>query len=97
VGSLLIGKDADIVLWSDNPLSIEAKVELTVIDGEILFDAQKDALLQIRNQEEKARIITKMLASNESGDSKRPFSRRKRGHFHCDTVGEEVSEGVNGH
>jgi imidazolonepropionase-like amidohydrolase len=97
MGSLLIGKDADIVLWSDNPLSIEAKVELTVIDGEILFDAQKDALLQIRNQEEKARIITKMLASNESGDSKRSFSRRKRGHFHCDTVGEEVSEGVNGH
>ncbi len=97
MGSLLIGKDADIVLWSDNPLSIAAKVELTVIDGEILYDAQKDALLQKRNQEEKARIITKMLASNESGEAKKPFQRRKRGHFHCDTVGEEASEGVNGH
>ena len=27
------GKDADLVLWSDNPLSIYAKAEKTLVDG----------------------------------------------------------------
>ncbi|HQR02365.1 MAG TPA: amidohydrolase family protein, partial [Ferruginibacter sp.] len=33
VGSLKVGKDADIVIWSDNPLSIYAKAEKTIVDG----------------------------------------------------------------
>ncbi len=97
MGSLKVGKDADIVIWSANPLSIEAKVEQTIIDGEILFDTAKDSIMQIRNLEEKARIISKMLGSNEGGEAKQPFSRKRRGHFHCNTVGEEALEEVNGH
>lgn len=97
MGSLLVGKDADIVLWSDNPLSIEAKVEMTVIDGEILYDVERDSIMQTKNQEEKARIISKMLGSNEGGEAKQPFVKKRRGHFHCDTAGEEALEGVNAH
>jgi hypothetical protein len=97
MGSLLVGKDADIVLWTDNPLSIEAKVQMTVIDGEILYDMELDSVMQIKNQEEKARIISKMLESNEEGDSKQPFIKKKKGHFHCDTLGEEALEEVNAH
>ncbi|HHL31446.1 MAG TPA: amidohydrolase, partial [Oceanospirillales bacterium] len=33
MGSIKIGKDADVVLWSDNPLSIYAKVNKTFVDG----------------------------------------------------------------
>ncbi len=97
MGSLLVGKDADVVIWSANPLSIEAKVEQTIIDGEILFDATQDSLMQVRNLEEKARIISKMLGSNDGGEVKQPFVKKKRGHFHCNTVGEEALEEVNGH
>ena len=97
MGSLLVGKDADIVLWTDNPLSIEAKVQMTVIDGEILYDMKRDSVMQIKNQEEKARIISKMLESNEEGDSKQPFIKKKKGHFHCDTIGEEALEELNAH
>lgn len=97
MGSLKRGKDADIVIWSHNPLSIEAVVEYTIIDGDILFDRSRDAYLRQKNQQEKARIISKMLADNEAGGKKRPFIRLKKGHFHCNTIGEEASTEENHH
>jgi imidazolonepropionase-like amidohydrolase len=33
MGSVEPGKDADLVLWSDNPLSIRAKAMMTFVDG----------------------------------------------------------------
>ncbi len=38
-GSLDVGKDADIVIWDKDPLSTYARVEKTIIDGEIFFDS----------------------------------------------------------
>ena len=37
-GSLKVGKNADVVLWSKNPFSIYALVEKVYIDGAIAFD-----------------------------------------------------------
>ena len=39
VGSLDVGKDADISIWDKDPLSSYAKVEKTIIDGEVYFDS----------------------------------------------------------
>ena len=97
MGSLKEGKDADIVLWTANPLSIEAKVEMTLVDGVILFDSKRDYLMRSHNQQEKARIISKMLESNEKGEVSKPFFKKKTRHFHCDTLGEEGSEEKNTH
>jgi adenine deaminase len=97
MGSIKVGKDADIVVWSTNPLSILAKVETTMIDGKILFDSQQDEIKRKENQTERARIITKMLDSNEKGEPSKPFLKRKPRHFHCDTLGEEGSEEQNCH
>ncbi len=97
MGSIKVGKDADIVLWSDNPLSIRAKVEMTVVDGEILYDANRNADLQLRDQRERARIITKMLDASGAGEATKPFVKKKQGHFHCDTLGEEGTETENTH
>lgn len=60
VGSIKVGKDADLVVWSDNPLSIYAKAEKTIVDGTIYFDREKDAEIRRRNQAEKARIVQKL-------------------------------------
>ena len=46
VGSIKAGKDADLVLWSDNPLSIYAKPEKTIVDGIVYFDLVRQHLLQ---------------------------------------------------
>ncbi len=37
VGSLEVGKDADIVIWNGNPFSVETEVEMTIIDGKIEY------------------------------------------------------------
>ena len=38
LGSLEVGKDADLVLWSGNPLDPRSRVELVLIDGELQYD-----------------------------------------------------------
>lgn len=37
VGSLSVGKDADIVLWGGEPLDFMSEVIMTIIDGEIIY------------------------------------------------------------
>ncbi len=61
VGSIKVGKDADVVLWSDHPLSIYAKAMYTIVDGTIYFDREKDAELRKQMAAEKARLIQKLL------------------------------------
>ncbi len=97
MGSLKVGKDADIVLWSDNPLSAQARAEITIVDGEILYERSKDAELMKRDAAEKARILSSMLKANEKGEKKLPFFKKRNKHFHCDTIGEEGSTESNHH
>ena len=47
VGSIKVGKDADLVLWSDHPLSIYAQALKTIVDGVVYFDRDRDRQLQI--------------------------------------------------
>jgi imidazolonepropionase-like amidohydrolase len=97
MGSIKNGKDADLVLWDGNPLSTTAKVELTMIDGSIYFERKEDELLQRRNDMEKGRIISKMLKSNESGEQSKPYIKKGKRHFHCNTLGEEGTDEENLH
>ena len=41
-GSLKIGKDADVVLWSKDPLAVDAVAMKTWVDGKLLFDRDAD-------------------------------------------------------
>jgi len=42
VGSIEVGKDADLVVWNHHPLSTTAIVERTYIDGVAYYDREKD-------------------------------------------------------
>jgi len=42
VGSIELGKDADLVVFSAHPFSPDARVEMTMIEGTIYFDRAKD-------------------------------------------------------
>jgi len=66
VGSIKVGKDADLVLWSDNPLSIYAKSLYTIVDGTVYFDREKDAAMRKQISAERNRIIQKMLAEGRT-------------------------------
>jgi len=67
VGSIKVGKDADVVLWSDNPLSIYAKAEKTIVDGVVYFDREKDAEARKKITAEKSRLVQKMLGDKRMG------------------------------
>lgn len=67
VGSLKVGKDADVVVWSANPLSIYAKSLYTIVDGTIYFDRDKDAELRKQIAAERLRLTTKMLGEKSQG------------------------------
>jgi len=67
VGSIRAGKDADLVLWSDNPLSIYAKAEKTIVDGIVYFDRQKDQEMRKQVAAERNRLIQKMTGEKRSG------------------------------
>ncbi|WP_308911460.1 amidohydrolase [Pseudokordiimonas caeni] len=42
-GSLEVGKDADVVLWSANPYSVYAKADVTFVDGAVTYDRHDPA------------------------------------------------------
>ena len=69
VGSLRNGKDGDVVLWSDNPLSIYAKALYTIVDGTIYFDREKDEMMQKQVDLERNRLIRKLNGEKRSGGS----------------------------
>jgi adenine deaminase len=67
VGSIKEGKDADLVLWSDNPLSIYARAEKTIVDGIVYYDIDRDAQLRKNIAAERNRLIQKMIAEKRTG------------------------------
>lgn len=53
VGSIEIGKDADVVIWDAHPLSVYSRPVTTFIDGEIFFDRDQDAAMRKSLAEER--------------------------------------------
>jgi imidazolonepropionase-like amidohydrolase len=95
VGSIKAGKDADLVLWSDNPLSIYAKAEKTMIEGKIYFDREENEKLIAYIKDERARLIAKLLAEKQKGAPVVKHRSKKRQLYHCNTI-EGVSEEETG-
>lgn len=88
-GSLKEGKDADVVIWSDNPLSIYAVAEMTFVDGIKFFDRKEMKEAEIAMEAERSRLIQKMIAFKKGGGKTEKFSSPKKILYHCDTVEEE--------
>lgn len=91
VGSIEVGKDADLVLWTDNPLSVYAKVDKTFVDGILYFDSATQPMKDKMVKDEKNRIIQKMLFSDDvkKGNTQN-VEKKQPVLYHCDTLeGEE--------
>ncbi|MGE5098361.1 MAG: amidohydrolase family protein [Deltaproteobacteria bacterium] len=56
VGSIEVGKDADVVIWSGDPLSVYSSAETTFIDGEIFFDKKRDLAMRDQMAKERASL-----------------------------------------
>ena len=90
-GSLKVGKDADVVVWSDHPLSINAKAEQTFVEGVRCFDVERDLALREAMRSERARLTSLMFerGSSSGGQGLRKPSEQVNSHYHCDTLTDE--------
>jgi imidazolonepropionase-like amidohydrolase len=86
VGSIKEGKDADLVLWSDHPLSVYAKAEKTIIEGAAYFDKDKDAQQRITISSERNQLIKMMLNEKEKGGKTIPPVKKENKNFDCETI-----------
>ncbi len=86
VGSIKAGKDADLVLWSDNPLSIYAKALTTLVDGVVYFDIDQDIKLREEIKSEKARLTRLMLDAKKNGDKTQKAGVSFEELYKCDTM-----------
>jgi imidazolonepropionase-like amidohydrolase len=93
-GSLKVGKDADIVIWSDHPLSIYAKAEQTFVEGIRYFDKDRDEQLRNAMKTERARLIQKMLNAKGNGEAVQSPTMKDKRHFHCDTI-DQTAAGID--
>lgn len=86
MGSIKVGKSADVVLWTDHPLSVYARAEKTIIDGKVYFDLEKDAQNRKDQEAERARLIQKMKEAKRAGAPTQRGEGRSQVMFHCEDV-----------
>ncbi len=55
-GSIEVGKDADVVIWTGHPFSVYSRVETTLIEGEIFFDRGQDLKNRVAMEQERKRL-----------------------------------------
>jgi imidazolonepropionase-like amidohydrolase len=60
VGSIEVGKDADLAVWSGPPMSTLSQCEQTWIDGKQFFSLEMDNQIRQRIASERARLIAKI-------------------------------------
>jgi imidazolonepropionase-like amidohydrolase len=54
VGSIEVGKDADLAIWNGHPFSVYSRVDTTFIDGDVYFDRQQDIARRAELAKERA-------------------------------------------
>ena len=86
VGSLKVGKDGDVVVWNDHPLSIYARAEHTFVDGIEYFNRAKDAKMRDAVREERNALIQKSLDAKKAGAKTQKPKGKKRRMLHCNSL-----------
>ena len=84
VGSIKTGKDADLVLWSDEPMSIYAKPLYTLVDGIIYFDYGKQNEKDKQIAADRAFLMQKMNDAIKNGDRPNPGVSQQQVLMHCE-------------
>jgi imidazolonepropionase-like amidohydrolase len=71
VGSIEVGKDADVVIWTKHPLSSYATVERTYIDGIAYYDRQREERRLTELLKEKSALASTAGERGPSGEPPR--------------------------
>jgi imidazolonepropionase-like amidohydrolase len=91
MGTLEAGKDADVVVWSGNPLSNLTRCERTFVEGRQLFSLEQDK--QLRERDARLRSLLEQEALHALDGGAAPGGGGGKGHreYHCDTMDDEMA------
>jgi imidazolonepropionase-like amidohydrolase len=70
-GSIDVGKDADLVIFSEHPFSVYTVPEMTIIEGEVYFDRKKDIEGREALKREKQELIKREREQRPGGPQRR--------------------------
>jgi len=77
VGSIEVGKDADLAIYNRDPLSAYAVVQKTLIDGRVYFDREKDLAARAAMEQEKKDLLEKARKSAEKKAEEKKAEEKK--------------------
>ena len=86
LGSIRAGKDADLVLWNNHPMSIYARAERTYVDGREYFNRERDAELRRELAAERNALIQASLDARAGGAKTQPAKGKRRRLLHCNSL-----------
>lgn len=86
MGSLKVGKSADVTLWTGHPLSVYSKADKTIVEGAVYFDLERDQQLRQELEAERARLIGKMMEAKKGGANTQKAMGRPQMDYHCDDI-----------
>ncbi len=84
MGSIKAGKEADLVLWTDHPLSIYARAEITMVDGIIYYSRETDNESRAAVAQERTRLIGKMRNFKANGGKTQKAKKPEKHDWHCE-------------
>jgi imidazolonepropionase-like amidohydrolase len=86
VGSLEVGKDADVAIWNREPLSVYARCIATLVDGAPLYSVEKDKEHRAWIAAERARLVALALKAPAKEEGAAP-SDEKPSYWVCGECG----------
>ncbi len=76
VGSIEVGKDADLAIYNHDPLSAYAVVQKTIIDGRVYFDRERDIARRSEVEKEKKALTEKLKKAEKKPDEKKSGEKK---------------------
>jgi imidazolonepropionase-like amidohydrolase len=67
-GSIDVGKDADLAIFSAHPFSVYTMVEMTIIEGEVYFDRKADLERRVAIKKEKEELVKRERELRQRGN-----------------------------
>jgi imidazolonepropionase-like amidohydrolase len=96
VGSIDVGKDADLVIYNHDPLSVYAVAQKTLIDGQVYFDRDRDIAARPELEKEKQALLEKEKKAAEEEKKHDDKSEKKPDGKKKPPKSGMTSEGVSG-
>ncbi|WP_167341765.1 amidohydrolase family protein [Nonlabens sp. SY33080] len=85
-GSIKVGKDADLVLWNDHPMSVTASADYTMIDGIIFFSKENDLRFRESIKKERQQLVNEMIEAKNKGMKTQTPKKREKELYECETI-----------